>query len=526
MGVERNGNGTDGPENVDKSPAQDRAWRSPPDRPGSPGQPSRLEGRAAAAGRELPAEQSDERDDEQPPAAAEKPQAEAEKESSDDDRLREDRPPGASPVEDAGQKADKDPGESEDARPATADRPGAERDEQAAEQDDDDEPGDARATDAQPEPEGEPEKPSGSDVWEKFANESATYTLDGREFGYRTWGEEFEARRASREAMGKRAEARQAEVQDEPVDRDETTSAKEKAPADAGADEPGNETAGSDETGAAEADAEAAAEMAAQDDAWREHADSMRSKWADLEAEQTPDEPPEESDEGEDPQGEGTSEDADLPGDEPGSWRGDGDQYLNYEENYSVDRSFSRLRDREIDVTDDLKTQEAEMVDVKLVGLEYRLKGEDRFKEKVAEKLAAEFRKSPTEAADSISDGLRYTYQVPVDKYAQGYRQIADGLRDKGNEMVFCRNSWDAPEYKGVNTRWRTPDGQLFEVQFHTPESFEAKQLTHKAYERQRNPLTSGQERVKLKAFQREVSAGIPVPAAVGDISDYRKEGY
>lgn len=537
MGVERNGNGTDGPEDADKPPAQDRAWRPPPDRPGSPGQPSRLEGGAAAAGSEPPAEQGDERDEEQPPTTAEKPQAEAEKEGSDDDRLREDRPPGAAPVEDAEQKPDKDPGESDDPRSVTEDRPGTERDEQAAEQDNEDEPADARATDAQPEPESEPENSSGSDVWEKFAGKSATYTLDGREFGYRTWGEEFAARRASREAMVQRAEARQAEVQDEPVGRDESTSAKEKTPADAGANEPDIGTAGSDETGATGIRADekddpgagatdAGAEMASQDDAWREHADTMRSKWADLEAEQTSDNPPEENGEGESLQGEAASEDADLPGDEPGSWRGKNGRYLNYEENYGVEVAFDRVSAREGSISEKLQLQEVEVDGARLVGLEYRLKGEERFKEKAAEQFAADLRESPREAAESIPDALRYTYQFSRDDYVRGYGEIKDRLERSGFEMMHSRNFWGDSEYKGINSRWRTSDGQLFEVQFHTPESFEAKQLTHGAYEGIRNPNTDPRDVEKFTDFQQEVSSAIPMPDGVLDISNYRREGY
>ena len=49
-----------------------------------------------------------------------------------------------------------------------------------------------------------------------------------------------------------------------------------------------------------------------------------------------------------------------------------------------------------------------------------------------------------------------------------------------GYEMCQSRNSWDDAEYKGINTRWVTEGGQRFEVQFHTPESFHARQyVTH-----------------------------------------------
>jgi hypothetical protein len=91
---------------------------------------------------------------------------------------------------------------------------------------------------------------------------------------------------------------------------------------------------------------------------------------------------------------------------------------------------------------------------------------------------------------------------------------------------VYVRNSWNDQEYKGINTRWRTLDGGLFEVQFHTPESFEAKQLTHKAYESLRSPGVSKAVRRKLENFQREVSMCIPEPDGVEEVLNYRKEGY
>ncbi len=72
-----------------------------------------------------------------------------------------------------------------------------------------------------------------------------------------------------------------------------------------------------------------------------------------------------------------------------------------------------------------------------------------------------------------------------------------------------------------------TQEGQRFEVQFHTPESFHAKQnITHTSYERIRNSLTSDGERMELRKFQREVSAAIRLPDAAAEIPDYKKEGF
>jgi hypothetical protein len=93
--------------------------------------------------------------------------------------------------------------------------------------------------------------------------------------------------------------------------------------------------------------------------------------------------------------------------------------------------------------------------------------------------------------------------------------------------MIYSKNHWrDDPEYKGINTRWVTPDGQRFEVQFHTPESYHAKQeVTHASYERLRSPLTQDAERAELRSFQREVCRWIDVPEGATTIPDHQRKG-
>ena len=48
--------------------------------------------------------------------------------------------------------------------------------------------------------------------------------------------------------------------------------------------------------------------------------------------------------------------------------------------------------------------------------------------------------------------------------------------------------------------------GQRFEVQFHTRISFEAKQLTHDAYEKLRTKQADKFEQMVLEAFQKKVA--------------------
>ena len=50
--------------------------------------------------------------------------------------------------------------------------------------------------------------------------------------------------------------------------------------------------------------------------------------------------------------------------------------------------------------------------------------------------------------------------------------------------------------------------------------------MTHRAYERIRNPLTRDEEREELKEFQQEVCGHIQVPNGALDIPDFKKDGF
>ncbi len=91
--------------------------------------------------------------------------------------------------------------------------------------------------------------------------------------------------------------------------------------------------------------------------------------------------------------------------------------------------------------------------------------------------------------------------------------------------MVYRKNHWlSDPQYKGINTRWLAPGGGRFELQFHTPESFDAKEnRTHRSYERLRSALTTWPERRELNRYERLVSATVPRPEQVERIPDQQE---
>ena len=121
---------------------------------------------------------------------------------------------------------------------------------------------------------------------------------------------------------------------------------------------------------------------------------------------------------------------------------------------------------------------------------------------------------------------IRYTFQYGEAGYTQGVWADIGRLKDQGFELHRLRNSWSDDQYKGINSQWIEPDtGQRFEVQFHTGISFEAKQLTHGAYERLRTQQADKFEQMVLEAFQKKVTAEVPVPLGATDIPDYPERG-
>jgi hypothetical protein len=157
-----------------------------------------------------------------------------------------------------------------------------------------------------------------------------------------------------------------------------------------------------------------------------------------------------------------------------------------------------------------------------LVGVEYMLKGVDRLKEKIADALRARPGLTASQALSIVPDPVRFSFAYSPDRYADGVLADVEHLKEIGLEELKLKNLWSDEQYKGINSQWRRPEtGLRMEVQFHTPASLEAKELTHKAYERIRNPDTSPAERDELEALQRRVNALVDAPPGTTEIPDF-----
>jgi hypothetical protein len=206
-----------------------------------------------------------------------------------------------------------------------------------------------------------------------------------------------------------------------------------------------------------------------------------------------------------------------------GSWSSGETRRLTPEQNAEATKACADIHDEGKRVAFPAMRQiEAANPDCRLAGLEHMLKGEDRLKEKVADAIRGRPGLTATQALSIIPDPVRFTLEHSPDRYADGVIADVEHLKEIGFEELKLKNLWSDEQYKGINSQWRRPEtGLRMEVQFHTPASLEAKELTHKAYERIRNPDTSPAERDELEAFQRRVNALLDTPPGTTEIPDF-----
>jgi hypothetical protein len=206
-----------------------------------------------------------------------------------------------------------------------------------------------------------------------------------------------------------------------------------------------------------------------------------------------------------------------------GSWEADGGRRLSPEQNAEASKACADIRDEgEQVVLPAMQRVEAADPERHLAGLDNMLKGEDRLKEKIADALRARPELTVMQALAIVPDPVRFTLRYSPERYADGVRADVDRLKAEGFELIKLKNLWAGDQYKGINSQWRRPEtGSRFEMQFHTRESLEAKELTHKGYERIRSGQVSSAERQDLETFQSRVNAVLVTPTRAAEIKEF-----
>jgi hypothetical protein len=124
----------------------------------------------------------------------------------------------------------------------------------------------------------------------------------------------------------------------------------------------------------------------------------------------------------------------------------------------------------------------AEATGMNILGLKYRIKSKSSFLEKIEKNY------DPTGNEYEIKDIVRYTLGADTNSLADKTLMAIDKFEQGGYNTVRIKNTWSASSsYNGINTFIKDPNGQVFEMQYHTKESFNLKNgELHELYERQR----------------------------------------
>ena len=152
-----------------------------------------------------------------------------------------------------------------------------------------------------------------------------------------------------------------------------------------------------------------------------------------------------------------------------------------------------------------------------LVGLEDRLKT----RQSVTRKLNARIAEDPAAPLVRlrIEDAVRYTIVIednPLGHHDESIHEILEIMDGVGHDVSWVKNYWPkADDYSGVNAVLMAPNGTLWELQFHTPQSLATKDKTHTLYEEYRLPSTPLERKQELFEKMAALWEDVPVPQGI-----------
>ncbi len=158
-------------------------------------------------------------------------------------------------------------------------------------------------------------------------------------------------------------------------------------------------------------------------------------------------------------------------------------------------------------------------------GREYRLKTEESLLRKMNEAYLANPALEPDKVASDIKDSVRYTMEFPDNTYTMKVSESLDALQKEGHTPVKAKNYWEQDDpYQGINVTMKSPEGHLWELQFHTPESYDLKQnKTHPVYEQFR-VSPSPVERKSLYDTMVRMASTVAAPAGVMALGELARQ--
>ncbi len=188
---------------------------------------------------------------------------------------------------------------------------------------------------------------------------------------------------------------------------------------------------------------------------------------------------------------------------------------------------LGRARQMEPQVTDMLRGIAARHGG-QLTGTQHQLKSLSSLKQKLTQRMALK-KQTLEEAAAGVNDALRYSVVLEPQDFTAGLRAVLSALDDQGHARVKLTNQFTVypPVFKAINVTLRSPAGALWEIQFHTPETFALKERFHDLYKRAHALAVGGASRAEQRTLQApalEAFKRVASPPGCEEIDDWQEE--
>lgn len=179
-------------------------------------------------------------------------------------------------------------------------------------------------------------------------------------------------------------------------------------------------------------------------------------------------------------------------------------------EKKNIDKYLDDLKN-EPKISNDMQ-KVAEKIGSDLLGFDFRVKSANSFLRKLGNE------------DKTIKDNVRFTFNTKTSAL-QTYIKAVEELQKLGYKEIIRKNYWKKNgAYKGINTNFKSPDGTVFEVQYHSPEGVEKKEQIHKIYEIQRQYEFGSDEWNKYEDEMRNITKDMKMPDGIEKIDDYNEE--
>ncbi len=154
-------------------------------------------------------------------------------------------------------------------------------------------------------------------------------------------------------------------------------------------------------------------------------------------------------------------------------------------------------------ISDDLKSC---MVDgCHFEGFDFRIKSINRLREKLLYDTKNVYSGDYVKATNHLYDTLRYTIILPFENHFEYLNNFLNELLDMDYTLVRVKNRWKEDYCKGVTVVLKNADNIPFELQFHTQENYDMKEIysrePYKLFRNQKAPADLRDKANRLRVY-------------------------